>query len=149
MPANAGEEQGGAHGRFRPGQSGNPAGRRAGTHNRVSALAQRLMDEDAEAVILALIKAARGGEVSAIKLVLDRVAPLPRNRPVHFDMPPIETATDLGEAMGAILQAAAEGSLTPDEAVSVASLIETRRRTIETLELEQRIAALEQRGPAE
>ena len=30
-----------------------------------------------------------------------------------------------------------------DEATSIASLIETRRRTIETLELEQRIAALE------
>ena len=46
--------------------------------------------------------------------------------------------------MGTILRAAADGDLTPDEAVSIASLIETRRRTIETLELEQRIAALEQ-----
>jgi hypothetical protein len=76
------------------------------------------------------------------------VAPLPRNRPVQFDMPVINTDADLGEAMGAILQAAADGELAPDEAVSVASLIETRRRTIETLELEQRIAALEQRREA-
>jgi hypothetical protein len=103
------------------------------------------MDQDAEPVILALIRAAKSGEVAAIKLVLERVAPLPRNRPVHFDMPPIETSADLGEAMGAILQAAADGSLTPDEAVSVASLIETRRKTLETMELERRIARLEQR----
>ena len=55
----------------------------------------------------------------------------------------------MGKAMGTILRAAADGDLTPDEAVSIASLIETRRRTIETLELEQRIAALEQkRGTA-
>jgi hypothetical protein len=102
------------------------------------------MDADAEPVILALIKAARGGDVAAIKLVLERVAPLPRNRPVQFDMPAIETSADLGAAMGAILQAAADGALVPDEATSIASLIETRRRTIETIELEARIAALEQ-----
>ena len=130
---------------FQPGQSGNPNGRRAGARNQTCALALKLMDADAEPVILALIKAAKDGDVAAIKLVLERVAPLPRNRPVHFDMPAIETSADLGEAMGAILQAAADGELTPDEAVSIASLIETRRRTIETLELEQRIAALEQR----
>jgi hypothetical protein len=77
-------------------------------------------------------------------MVLERVAPMSRNRPVQFDMPVIETAADLGEAMGAILQAAADGELAPDEVVSIASLIETRRRTIETIELEARIAALEQ-----
>ena len=68
---------------------------------------------------------------------------MPRNRPVTFDMPAIETSADLGKAMGTILQAAADSVLTPDEAVSIASLIETRRRTIETIEHEARIAALE------
>ena len=82
--------------------------------------------------------------MSAMKLVLERVAPLPRNRPVHFAAPVIATAADLGNAMGAVLQAIAAGELTPDEAVSIASLVETRRRTIETLELDARIAALEQ-----
>ena len=86
--------------------------------------------------------------MAAIKLVLERVAPLPRNRPVRFAMPSIETSADLAGAMGAILQAAADGALAPDEAVSIASLIETRRRTIETLELEARIAALEQNREA-
>jgi len=146
MSAETGEKQGGPRGRFRRGQSGNPAGRRPGARNRTCALALKLMDADAEPVIVALIRAAKGGDVAAIKLVLERVAPLPRNRPVRFYMPPIETADDLGEAMGAILQAAADGELTPDEAVSIANLIETRRRTIETLELEERIAALEQRA---
>jgi Family of unknown function (DUF5681) len=129
---------------FQPGQSGNPNGRQAGARNRTSALALKLMDADAEPVIVALIQAAKGGDTTAIRLVLERVAPLPRNRPVTFDMPAIETSADLGAAMSAILQAAAAGDLTPDEAVSIASLIETRRRTIETLEHEQRIAALEQ-----
>lgn len=59
--------------------------------------------------------------------------PLRRDRPVVFDMPAIETAADPGEATGAILRAAANGELTPDEATSIASLIEFRRRTIATL----------------
>ena len=65
--------------RFSPGSAGNPNGRRAGARNRTSALALKLMDADAEPVILALIKAAKGGDVAAIRLVLERVAPL-RNR---------------------------------------------------------------------
>jgi hypothetical protein len=144
MPADTGKEQGGPRGRFQPGQSGNPNGRRAGARNRTCALALKLMDADAEPVIVALIQAAKGGDVAAIKLVLERVAPLPRNRPVQFTMPAIETAADLGEAMGAIMRATSVGELSPDEATAIASLIETRRRTIETLEHEQRIAALEQ-----
>ena len=59
MTADAGKEQAG--GRFQPGQSGNPAGRRAGTLNRVSVMALQMMEGDAEDVILALLKAARGG----------------------------------------------------------------------------------------
>jgi len=129
---------------FRPGESGNPNGRPPGARSRVTLLAQRMMDADAEAVIQALLKAAKGGDTTAIRMVLERTAPLPRNRPVQFDVPAIETSAHLGEAMGAILQAAADGELTPDEAVSIASLIETRRRTIATVELEARIAKLEQ-----
>jgi hypothetical protein len=101
------------------------------------------MDGEAEGVIQALIRAAKGGDVSAIRLVLERVAPLPRNRPIHFDMPAIKTSADLGGAMDAILHATADGQLAPDEAACIAGLIEIRRRTIETMEIERRLAALE------
>ena len=149
MAADTGEKQRrrGAGQPFQPGRSGNPSGRPPGARNRTCALALKLMDAEAQPVIAALIQAAKNGDVAAIKLVLERVAPLPRNRPVQFHMPPIQTPQDLGEAMGAVLKAAADGELTPDEALSIGSLIETRRRTIETLELEVRIAALEQRDP--
>src|SRR5438270_13190569 len=76
---------------FQPGQSGNPRGRPAGVRNRISCLVQQLMDADAAPVASALIQAAKGGDVAAAKLVLDRTAPLPRNRPVWFDLPAIDT----------------------------------------------------------
>jgi Family of unknown function (DUF5681) len=69
MAADTGEEQRrrGPGQPFQPGQSGNPNGRRPGARNRVSALALQLMDADAESVMLALIRAAKSGDVAAIK----------------------------------------------------------------------------------
>ena len=96
-------------------------------------------------ILLSVVAAAKGGDMRAADILLRRVWPERKGRPVLLDLPPTETSADLGEAMGAILRAAARGELTPDEAVSIANLIETRRRTIETLELERRIATLEQR----
>jgi hypothetical protein len=41
----------------------------------------------------------------------------------------------------------AEGELTPDEATMIGSVIEMKRRAIETVELEQRLRALEEKMP--
>ena len=56
--------------------------RRPGARYRVTALAQRMMDADTEPVIVALTEAAKGGDVAAIKLMLERIAPVPRVRTV-------------------------------------------------------------------
>ena len=47
-------------------------------------------------------------------------------------------------AMAGIIEAVANGDMTPDEARSVTSIIEQYRRTLETTELENRLQALEQ-----
>ena len=39
----------------------------------------------------------------------------------------------------------AAGEITPDEGAAVAAVLETRRRAIETVELESRVAALEEK----
>lgn len=58
-------------------------------------------------------------------------------------VPEMQTAADLPKARSTILEAVAEGELTPDEASTLAGIVELRRRSIETTDLEQRIAALE------
>jgi hypothetical protein len=45
--------------------------------------------------------------------------------------------------LGVVASLMADGDITPDEASAVASVIETKRKAIETQELEQRVAALE------
>lgn len=55
----------------------------------------------------------------------------------------METGADAAKAAGAVLAAVAEGDLTPFEAVQIMALIETFRKTLETCDLEARVAALE------
>jgi hypothetical protein len=83
--------------------------------------------------------------MAAAKIILDRIAPARRGRPVSFDLPRIETPADIANALGAVAGAMAEGELTPDEANAVAGVIEFRRRAIETVEHEERLRKLEER----
>jgi hypothetical protein len=58
-------------------------------------------------------------------------------------LPEIETPAHVTQALGVVASLMADGEITPDEASAVASVIETKRKAIETQELEQRVAALE------
>ena len=66
-----------------------------------------------------------------------------KGRPVVVDLPPIDTAQDVVCAVGAIVGAVGEGTLTPEEGHTLASILDTHRRAIETQELETRIATIE------
>lgn len=134
---------------FEKGRSGNPKGRITGSRNRVTALAERLMAADAQKVVEAVLTAAQGGDMTAARIVLDRIAPIRKGRPVTFSLPKIETAADVDKAIGSIASAMADGTLTPDEAGSIAAVVELRRKSIETYEHEARIAALEERTSRE
>jgi hypothetical protein len=147
MPENSKRKQG--H-RFQQGQSGNPSGKPKGARHKTTILAEKLMQDDAEGVVNAVVAAAKDGDMAAARLVLDRIAPVRKDNPVRFDLPAIESASDASAAMAAILRAVASGELTPGEAGDVAKLIETFAKTYETNELEARIAALEaERGQDE
>ena len=84
-----------------------------------------------------------GGDPTAMRLCIERLIPVRKGRPVVFDLPAIETAADVANALGAIAGAMAAGELTPDEAGAVAGVIEFRRRAIETVEHEERLRKLE------
>jgi Family of unknown function (DUF5681) len=143
---NAGDEQRrrGEGRRFAKGQSGNAAGRPKGARNRTTMAVERLLEGEAEAIARKAVELAKNGDTVALRLVLERVAPLRRGKPVRFDLPTIETARDVSTALGGILAAAAQGELTADEAATIAGILEIQRKAIETLEIEARLAALEQ-----
>lgn len=85
----------------------------------------------------------KGRAKRAGRLCLEQIAPPRKDAPVQFNLPRMETARDAATAAGAVLEAVAEGELTPTEGANIMGLVETFRRTLETSELEARIAALE------
>ena len=131
---------------FRKGTSGNPNGKPPGARNKTTIMLEKLLADDAEAVAKAVIAAAKGGDMTAARMVLDRLAPAPRARRIQLDLPPIDTAGDVLEALTATAAAMAAGELTPDEAGTVAGVLEAKRRAVETVDLERRITAIEEQS---
>jgi hypothetical protein len=107
---------------------------------------EKILDGDAESILRKAVELAQDGDPTALRLCLDRVLPPRRDRPVHFDLPPIVTTDDLPKATGAIVAAVAAGELTPAEAAEVAKTLDVHVRAIEATDLHRRMAALEAQG---
>ena len=122
--------------------SGNP-GRPRGARHKVTQAIEAMLEGQQEALTQAVIDKALEGDVTALRLCLDRIAPARKDAPVSFALPEIETAEDAAKAARAILKAIAEGDVTPLEAATVMAVVEQFRRTLETTEIERRIVALE------
>lgn len=134
-------------GTFAPGNPGGP-GRPRGSKSATSMLAasrrfEQLASEQLDEIVGAVIDAARGGDMQAARLILDRISPARRGRHVELELPPIQSAADLGRAQQAILDATCEGRLGLDDAAAVDSLLDSRRQHLEAEDLAQRLARLE------
>jgi hypothetical protein len=114
--------------RFQKGQSGNPAGKPKGARHKATLMAERLMQDDVGEIVRAVVTAARNGDMTAAKIILDRIAPVRRSN--SFDMPRIESRDDVGPARMAVLDAVADGVLTAGDAMDVFELIRRVARTL-------------------
>jgi hypothetical protein len=138
-----------AEGRFRKGQSGNPAGRSRGSRNKAIVAAEMLLEGEAEALTRRAVERALEGDTAALRLCLDRIIPPRRGRPVRLDnVAPVRGAGDLGGTMAAITTAAMGGAITPGEAAELARVIEIFVRAVETSDFERRLKQLEDRRGA-
>jgi hypothetical protein len=128
-----------ADGTFGAGNAGKPRG----TRHKATQAVLALLDGEAERITRKAVELALEGDGAALRLCLERIAPPRRDTPVTFTLPAMTTARDAAEAAAAILQAVAEGDLTPGEGAAVMALVDGYRRTLEVTELEARVAALE------
>ena len=64
-------------------------------------------------------------------------------------MPKISAASDLIAAAAALTEAAASGEITPGEAASLSTLVGNVSKAIETIELSERLAKIEERLAAQ
>ncbi|EIZ81885.1 hypothetical protein WYO_5473 [Methylobacterium sp. GXF4] len=129
---------------FEPGRSGNPGGRPKGARNRSTTALEAIFDGESEALTRKVIELALDGDTVALRMCLDRLMPVRKDRPITFVLPEIETAADLTKATKALLQGVADGEITPSEAAELSKLVDAHTKAIEAVDLATRLSALEQ-----
>jgi len=130
-------------GRFRPGQSGNPAGRPRGSRNKATVFLEGLLDGQAETLIQRLVSEAVRGNMVALRMCFDRLEPRRRGRPVELALPRLESKADAVDAVAAIAAGITVGELTPAEAADLIKLVDAFVRVRAATDLERRVADLE------
>lgn len=125
-------------GRFAPGKSGNPKGRASSESKQLRAKLQT----DGEAVLTVVLDAAKGGDLTACKLVLDRLVPAlkPTAAPVRVDLP---AQAGIAGTARAFIEAAARGDLPADIAAQMVTAVASLARITEIDDLAKRLDALE------
>jgi hypothetical protein len=91
-----------------------------------------------------VIELAKEGNTVALRMCMDRLMPVRKDRPITFTLPEIETASDLTKATKALLQGVAGGEITPSEAAELSKLVDAHTKAIEAVDLATRLSALEQ-----
>ena len=128
--------------RGKPFAQGNP-GKPKGARHRTTIVAEKLMGEECDAIVQTVIEKAKGGDMVAAKIVLDRIVPIRKGAVVELDLPEVTTSKGVAAALAALVHAMASGDVTPDEASTISSVLEIRRRAIETQEIDERLKKLE------
>ncbi|MFO1392550.1 MAG: DUF5681 domain-containing protein [Steroidobacteraceae bacterium] len=126
-------------GRWQPGESGNPAGRPAGSGELAklrAGIAERVPE-----ILSKLIDAAIAGDTQAARLLLERVLPPVKavELPVALSLPKGRLTVQARH----VLAAAAGGTLAPDQAATLIGVLAGVARIVETDELRDRIERLE------
>src|SRR5471030_1419534 len=92
--------------RGRPFQKGNP-GRRMGARHKSSIVAEKLMADECDAIVRAVIESAKGGDIQAAKVILDRIVPIRKGAVVKLDLPEVTTSKGVAAALTALVHAMA------------------------------------------
>lgn len=130
---------------FESGHSGNPNGRPKGTRNKTIILLEQMIEGEAEAIFKIVIDSAKSGDLQAARLLMDRILPTKKDRPVSLLLPKIEDVKSAKEAASIIFNSMAEGEITPLEGESFIKVVEIYNKTTEIFDYEERLKTVEER----
>lgn len=131
------------NGTFKKGSSGNPAGRPAGSRNKSTLACEELLEGQAQKLTQKAVELALEGNIPVLRLCLERVIPVRKERCITLELQPIESAKDLPVQFQDIMLAIAKGKLTPSEGESMSNILTSHARLMEVVQLDQRVAELE------
>jgi hypothetical protein len=135
-------------GRFAKGNPGGP-GRPRGAVRGAAAALDQVAPEAAAELIKVVLELARAGDREMLKMVMARIWPQRRGRPLDITAPDVREMPDMATAVTEVAHSVMQGELSPQEGKEVSALLEMQRRMIETWDHEKRIRALQKEQPAE
>jgi hypothetical protein len=84
------------------------------------------------------------GDARALRICMERISPVRQDARIQLSLPAIRTAEDLERAAEKVTQAIRRGKITPLEAGKLMSILESRCRILENVQLESRLEKLEE-----
>jgi hypothetical protein len=128
---------------FKKGVSGNPSGKPRGTLAKTTQIAQALVDGQSAELIQKAVELALGGDTTCIRILVDRILPPRKERPVEVDLPALEGAADLPATAAAIIQAGASGELTPSETSTLIGALVGYGKAVDLADFARRLEVIE------
>jgi hypothetical protein len=125
--------------KFKAGQSGNPSGRPKGKPLKVTEL-RASIDLRAQDILQAVINAAILGDMTACKMLLDRISPTLKSEAQTINLPVKQTIL---EQSNEIILGIMSGKLAPDVGAGLINALAAQAKIIETDDLTKRVEALE------
>jgi hypothetical protein len=108
--------------RGRPFEPGNP-GKPIGARHKTTLAVESLLEGEAEKLTRTAIKLALGGDTIALRLCLERIAPVRRGRPAALSLPDVKSPKGVTDALAAVVAAMGDGTITTDEASAICAVI--------------------------
>lgn len=127
-----------ANTKFKPGQSGNPAGRPK--DKTPATLLRKSIADDMPEILNKLVELAKGGDVQAAKVLLDRICPPLKPQALPIALPVNGSLTEQGSE---IIKATMAGQIPPDIGSQLITALTHQAKIIEIDELVKRVEALE------
>ena len=107
-------------------------------------MAQQLLDSHADPVMRKALVQAIKGDSPLLRMFLGYLLGPRREAPVTTGPLAVHTAEELAQTSESVFQRLACGKITLHEAGELSALFESRRRVLETQELEERIRVVEE-----
>lgn len=125
------------------GASPNPSGRPQGSRNKATLAVLAIMEDEGERISKKAVELALNGDMTAIKLVIERLIPVRKHRSLSIELPVLDSTENIIEAIKQVIMAASTGEISTREAQDFLIMLENLRKTLDVAELEHRLKIVE------
>jgi hypothetical protein len=104
---------------------------------------EALLEGQAQALTQKAVEMALAGDTVALRICIERICPIRRDRPVSFELPAVTCARDAADISAAVMAAVSNGNITLSEAAEISKLIDSYVKAYQTAELNDRVVCVE------